>query len=199
MKISELYKTYPVILTHATRLEGGAGGNKCIDINASIAERIKTAYKTKTSISCSSFKIGENLKNIFGPVGLLLKNGNILAANEFDLGSEINEDCERTFLDQGMEIGKQVNNAINLKECWNEFIVQDHIEFGIYLCHDDLQCLFMQTGHFDKFFNDTKVLKLPYFIIEKGQVYLSEFDEHKNLFMKGDSLTLDEIKDKYCG
>jgi hypothetical protein len=178
---------------------GGAGGNKCIDVNSSVAERIIKTFQTETSISCCSFKFGDSLNNIFGPVGLFLCNGHVIAANEFDLGSHINDDCERECDDQMISIEKQVDNAINLKTHWNEFLIKNHKEFGIYLCTDEIHYLYQQVGQFDKFYIDTRTLNLPYFLINNGQIFESKFDEHQRNFIKINPIDISKLLKKYCG
>jgi hypothetical protein len=199
MTVKDTYRQYNVIILHSTRHLGGAGGNKCIDINSTVAQRIIKAFTTETAISCCSFKSGETLKNIFGPAGLFLCDGEIIAANEFDLGSHINDDCERVCDPQSLTIKEQVDNAINQKEHWNEFLIRNHKEFGIFLCIDDIHYLYQQVGQFEQFYLDTCSLGIPYFLIHQGQIFESVFDHHQKMFCKQSSIQTSDLIKKYCG
>jgi hypothetical protein len=199
MKVNEIYCLYDVLILHSTKLNGGAGVNKCIKQDASVPERIEAVIDTSTYISCSSFKSGDRLSNIVGPVGLFLKDGSVKAADRFDLGSEINEDCDRVCDQPPYPIEVQVERAIMERTAWNEFLICNHEEFGIYLCFDEPNYLYEQLKGYRNFYIASLKFNLPYFIIENGILYKSEFDIITDTFIKKSSLTIREIKMEYCG
>lgn len=195
MNLGKLYDDYDVLLLHSTKLQGGADGS-CISISASVLDRILATINSSTTICCSSFSPGDSLRNMFSPAGLILANGEVVAADDFDLGSWMGSDCNRECCENSASIEMQVENAIKNRSSTylNEFLVKDHKMLGIYLCLEDISYLRGQIGDFSSFYSSISAIGIEIFGIKNGNIYKINYNPSINEFVLLDKTTINNIK-----
>lgn len=200
MKIKDVCEKYEVLILHATKYGGGAGfffgveNNDFIKKDAPVHQRIMKAATVKNAISCSSFK---HIDKTFAPIGIILSDGEITMAGPHDLGTVISNEFDRVSLEPEnfiSSIGEQVDNAILNKQGYNEIIVKNCKALGIFLRTEDINYLYEEMSrNYAEFYNGTKALGLPYFIIEGSCIYNASFCSNQKSFIKISDISLTEI------
>lgn len=189
------------LLVHSINTLGGAGNN--FNNEKNIYDRIDDSINRNFEISASSIKEGDGIstdkRNLFGPLSIILSDGEITYANEIDGGTFVLElgkrEKDSDHIPDRINIIKVINER-NPK-IYNEFCVINYKVIGFILCVDDMRFLIENIISEEMLYDKTKKYNLPYFFLSNGHLTLCEFaDQTKNFNFKSD-VSFEDIYNHY--
>jgi hypothetical protein len=198
--MDSIFKIQDVIFAHCLTQNGGAGNP--FSIGKDLYQRMEDVISNKPEISCSTIKIDDTIiylrrKNLFGPVGIILKNINVTFASPTDCGTGVDENGKRIYnlTDDTKPNKENILKAIVERptDSYNELCADNYDFFGIFLCFDDTAYLYQNIKSEEEFFEKTKQFNLPYFNLSKGVLYKSKFETERKCFVGNGKLSNIEI------
>ncbi len=198
--MDSIFKNQDVIFAHCLTQNGGAGNP--LSIGKDLYQRMEYVINNKPEISCSTIKEGDTIiyqqrTNLFGPVGIILKNINVTFASPTDCGTSVDKNGKRIY-DLTNDIIPNEKNILRAiierpTNRYNELCADNYDFFGIFLCFDDTAYLYQNIKSEEEFFDKTKQFNLPYFNLSKGILYKSKFDTERKFFVGNGKLSNVEI------
>jgi len=196
--VDPIFKRNNVILIHCVTREGGAG-NK-YSTGKSIYERINNVINKNFELSTSTIKHGDCIyqgdrNNLFGPVGIILKNSRITFASQNDAGTWVIEKGKRLKETDNIPSEVDIEQAITMRNdnSYNELCAIDYKPIGFILCKDDNPYLIQNITSEVDFFNNTKDYNLPFYFLYQGSLKKVVFDNTTNNFTFLSNISFDDI------
>jgi hypothetical protein len=179
-------------LAHCFLEEGGNGNT--FSAGRNLFERIDDCFNNKLELPCSTIHKGDTLiylgrTNFFGPVGIILEPGIITYASSVDGGTSVDKYSERVYPSGWTPPATktQIEQAITERHdnSHNEFFIKDYSVCGLFITFDDREFLLQNIGSEEKFYEKTKHLNVNYYFLQKGELFLCEFDNASKQFFNG--------------
>lgn len=187
--VRSVAEKYQVMLLHAISPNYVPDINSALNNTATWQQKLKIDLAFQPSLSASTFKDGDNSRNLWNSVGVILQSGSIEHASSHDSVSRVTSTGER-YSDQNIEdLQQEIDNAItqrdqqNGRTSYNEFIISRPKIAGFFITRDQQVDDNRLQG-----FDESELHKLegeiglPIYIIENGHTYAGHFDANSEKY-----------------
>lgn len=185
------------ILVHCFTANGGAGN--AFSTGKNIYERISNSINEDYEISASSIKegdgIGNGKNNLFGPVAIILSDGEITYANEIDAGTYVTEIGKREKDSDARPNRNDIVTAIDNRNpnTYNELCIRNYKVIGFIICMDDQRFLLQNIISEEMLYENIQSYNLPYFFLSDGLLRVCKFEEKTKRFIFDSNISFEDI------
>lgn len=198
--VAETMKRHDTFIVHGIRPDRIPGENSLLREDTDWKIKLKIALALSPELSTSSFRGYDTDAGLWGPFGVVLRDGEITSANNQDQGSQAKMNLRRRagFTNSGGTAEMQIYNSIMTKggsmSKYNELTVRNPEIAGLFIYPDARDPRSMNgTPEHSEIYQMATEAGFPVYILEQGKCFVSEYDQATSRFIKKESVTVDNI------
>lgn len=200
-------KYFNVVFIHSIRPDILAGqNNRTFTERTYWTQKLENILNNNPEIAASTVKQGDTSENMWGPMGVVLRSGDIIAADRKDAASIVDATGSRdTVQDKSeLELLNDIGSAIITRPPgrYNELIIKNPSIAGLYMARDPLADYSINNKNYagiaprisDKEMYEASLrYKLPLFLIKDGKVFKAGFDENDSKLIPFEEINSQDI------
>ena len=203
--VAEISRRHNVVLIHAMHPEGIAVHHNLVwdtDRRASLEQKLDAVLALQPSLSCSSIGAGENVGQMWGAMGVILKGGTVELASAGDLVSEAVGVKNRTTDHAPDREREAITEAINGKgRGYNELAVSDPQIAGFFINVEEDGSVTGAHSFVASVMEHAALAKvlekyqMPIYGLKEGEPHRLSFDEQQQIFVLDKPLSREQVLD----